>query len=64
MPKYGVFFIMEETRPCYTCIYHEGGWQNCSCIICLPAFHSQRCIEDKRGHCIFYKEKKRNDKEN
>lgn len=49
-----------ETNPCYTCSFHEGGWQNCTCQVCLEAFHENRCIHDHITHCTFYKNKDQN----
>lgn len=48
-----------ETSPCHTCVFHEGGWQNCNCQVCLEGFHETRCIHDHVMHCIFYKNKER-----
>jgi hypothetical protein len=46
---------METLEPCYTCRFHQGGWQNCSCLICKPEFHKDRCINNIKMHCCFYK---------
>jgi hypothetical protein len=50
---------MTETQreECYTCKFHEGGWEHCRGIICNPEFHTYRCTPNKLGHCIFYKPK-------
>ncbi len=44
---------------CCTCTFHTGCFENCGCQMCLPEFHQHRCVEDKRGHCCFYKEKEK-----
>lgn len=51
---------MTETQreECCTCKFHEGGWQNCKCIICKSEFHKYRCTDNNLGPCIFYKSNK------
>jgi len=48
----------ENPPVCYECHYHTSrGWQDCDCLVCIVSFHDLRCLKDKRGPCVFYKDK-------